>query len=98
MIKDDILDKANKILIEKRIKARELFHKIKRDNRIIEAGLCPVCGEELLNYTEYNKIEAYLKLNNIFSDYDYFYSLKVCNKDNNHYITLEGALYDYDEC
>lgn len=45
---DLIYEKAKIILIEKRKQERINFHKQKRDNRIIEAGLCPCCGENLL--------------------------------------------------
>lgn len=97
MEKDLLLEKANKILIEKRLEQRKQFHKSKRDKRIVEAGLCPCCGEILNISQDDSYITNFLKQNNLNTIYDYYNSLKVCSKDVTHFIKTKGTNWDYDD-
>lgn len=100
MITDPILEKANEILIEKRIQERIKFHKAKRDKRIIEAGLCPECGEKLHISKDSNYIKEYLKKRDLYkrpNNFDYFNKIKVCSTDINHYLKVKGGYWHDDE-
>jgi len=91
MIKDPILEKANQILIEKRLEQRKQFHKSKRNKRIIEAGLCPECGEKL--QTIFKKKE-YIGNPELPYSFKNLISITTCNKNYTHYHKLE---HDYDD-
>lgn len=94
MITDKILEKANKILIKKRLEQRKQYHKAKRDARIVEAGLCPCCGETLTYFNNDSLIEQYLKQNKLYAGYDYYDELKFCTKDRNHFEIIKGYNID----
>lgn len=98
-MKDEIYKKAKEILIQKRIKKRELFNKQKRDKRVIEAGLCPCCGEKLILLINHKEIKKYIKNNNINinSNYDYYKKLKSCPKDIKHYLSIKGCYFNDEE-
>jgi len=89
---DSILEKAKKILIERENEKQKELIQIQRDKTIIEAGLCPKCGEKLIKITE--NTDKFINDNNLNHFYDDVESIKMCSKDITHFSKIKGYYWD----